>query len=792
MGGHFTTVTDFVLLTTSGVAAALSGQIWHHASILVYNAGVIAPRWIKNSFALMLAASRHISWRRRSRPEIVSLAVIALATAVAIQPLWQMGPTRGSDMAMAVYRVFELDRAFHNQVFYPRLGADLNFTYGAPLFLFYPPLASYIMLFYHWLGLGWVTAARAAATGILLASGLGAYGYARWLFADERAGLLSGLAYLLAPYLLTNIHERGAISESLALALLPWLFWTLHRSLVEVDRKWPWLAAGLVAALLLAHNITALFVMPLAAVYVLLLTWKRRAWSRLPMLLAAALLGLGLSAFYWLPALAERDETQIAGQMLGGIYQVDANLTPLHTLIQPGLAFDYTGDLRFHLSLWQALLGGAATAGLLVAPRRLRSNLGLLAGMVVLVLVLQLDASLPFWQGVPLARFIQFPWRLLGIAAFGVAMLLGSALTWPRLAGRGGWIALAGLAAAIICSSTWLLPLRYAADPHMLTDAEISVTGMFERGRELFTPFSDYLPASVMVDSRDLPTTRPPGEDTLPPLVSAPQMRVTIEKPWLLGLQVEAAVPFTLRLHRFYLPGWQVNVDGHGVPVSAGGRLGLVTAAVPAGSHAVTVRFSETPLRLAADILAVLSVLVWLGGLWWLRPRRSAWVASALALLLLAGLLVAHQGLGQTARQPVATPADLGDEVRLLGYDVPQASWRPGDDIPVRLYWLALAAPAGDYHVFLHLVAEDGATRVAQTDAAPVLGFSPTSRWEPGEVIVDEQVLHVDAGALPGHYLLLAGMYRPETAANLTVSGTDHVLPGDRLVLAPIEVTAGQ
>jgi uncharacterized membrane protein len=307
-----------------------------------------------------------LSWSRSALPGLV---FVGLGTIIAIWAFWQPGISSSADMLMGIYRVFELDQAWRNRLFYPRLGMELNFTYGAPLFEFYPPLVSYGTLVFHWTGLGLVEAAKAMFTLTLLIAGLGTYVYACWLFTDQRAALVSAAAYLFALYLLVNVYERGAAAEALALAFLPWTLWAFHRLLCEESRHWFWISAGLLALLILAHNITALFIMPLLVVYLSLLAWQRRSWKGLLAVGLAIVTGLALSAFYWLPALAERGYAQIELRMLTGAQKAEENLVFLNNLVQIRLSVDYWGPLRFRLSLWQALIGMVAVVGVVAQAK---------------------------------------------------------------------------------------------------------------------------------------------------------------------------------------------------------------------------------------------------------------------------------------------------------------------------------------------------------------------------------------------------------------------------------------
>jgi hypothetical protein len=131
-----------------------------------------------------------------------------------------------------------------------------------------------------------------------------------------------------------------------------------------------------------------------------------------------------------------------------------------------------------------------------------------------------------------------------------------------------------------------------------------------------------------------------------------------------------------------------------------------------------------------------------------------------------------------TPRRPqfgVPVGVTLGDQVKLLGYDLPVRQARPGETIWLTLYWEALAPMAESYQVFVHLY--DGEMR-AQADGAPGCDLYPTPRWEPREVVRDPHRVQLPANLPPGTYPLLVGMYRLVDGERLAVDGrTDNAIP---------------
>ena len=106
----------------------------------------------------------------------------------------------------------------------------------------------------------------------------------------------------------------------------------------------------------------------------------------------------------------------------------------------------------------------------------------------------------------------------------------------------------------------------------------------------------------------------------------------------------------------------------------------------------------------------------------------------------------------------------------------------------VTLTWQADSPPPADYTIFVHLTAPDGFIK-AQQDQPPFGGARPTSRWQAGERYADRYELTLDAGVTPGEYLLLAGMYDPETGERLAVlEGPTGPAPAT-VLLGRVEIT---
>jgi hypothetical protein len=108
----------------------------------------------------------------------------------------------------------------------------------------------------------------------------------------------------------------------------------------------------------------------------------------------------------------------------------------------------------------------------------------------------------------------------------------------------------------------------------------------------------------------------------------------------------------------------------------------------------------------------------------------------------------------------------LGEIIQLDGYSL-DISGESG--LNLTLFWQSKTIPPADYTLFVHLRNQDGVT-VAQRDGQPLNGAYPTSRWLPGETVVDPVVFPLPENLEAGTYDLLVGLYQLDTLARLPVA----------------------
>ena len=120
--------------------------------------------------------------------------------------------------------------------------------------------------------------------------------------------------------------------------------------------------------------------------------------------------------------------------------------------------------------------------------------------------------------------------------------------------------------------------------------------------------------------------------------------------------------------------------------------------------------------------------------------------------------------------------------IRLVGYDISATQVQAGDELVFRHYWQAEAPTKTPQHVYNHLL-NDKREIVAQVDYVPLWdNRRDSTTWDdPDEIMLGREFrLSVPPDLAPGDYLLVSGLYDPETWQRLrSAAGEDRIVIGE-------------
>lgn len=752
--------------------------------------------------------------------------LLALVTIVlsAIQPL-TYGLIPNSPEALShLYRLIALDHAVRYSGLWSRFVPGLAYGFGAPLFNLISPLYLYPFEALHLIGFSFTNALLIGMIGYMLIATFGAFLLGR-VWSSSLGGVLTAAGYLYAPYMLSVWPRSGDLSQYAALSLLPWVMWALWR-LGRIGKRVDFLLTIVIYTLfLLMHTSTTLICLPLLALYVLYLWWTSPdPPTALIRLAAAAIIPLGITAFFWVPILFEASYTRIGDlatlgtnpqETIGSIlhFPQTADLTRIassipRTLSWPLLILTFT---ETGFIAWQKFREGKETGHFWMIVFSL---------MTAICVIMATRLSMLLWMSFRPLSFLGSPHQFLGPASLLIAVLGSySAMRVVRqitsVFGKVLWAAL-----CVITIGAYSLPSLYGLYAPHPTATRIIDAQNFERytGRLATGIAGEYLPIwssespepdallGLYAESDIIPRLRPSSDVTQHVMrwqASAAYLELTVER------------ETTLIFNWLYFPGWWARIDGEIAVVSPIGPQGYLGVTVPQGDHIVEIGFGPTVLRLAAMIISGLFVLpaiifvvifprrLWLPhkkpslpDLYGTRPMLAGVILACLALFAIKALWLDHaqtpikqarfaRDISQGLQYPVEIT--FNHEIKLLGYDLTPQHAVAGRASDLTLYWQLADAPVQqDYSTVVYLRDSENQTLITLGSQHP--GGVPTSQWIPQLYAEEHLSLHIPEGTPPGVYSLHVGLYMPNQLTGLEAFDSSGASLGITAQLGRIEV----
>ncbi len=483
-------------------------------------------------------------------------------------------------------RLANLDLAVRQRHFPFRWATNLNHGFGYPVFNFNYYLPEFLSLIVSKANLSFETSLKIVIAGTYILGSLFWYLFLRRYF-KPLAAFCGGLFSLSAIYPLVVIWVRGSPGETLALALFPLILLFIKLYQAKPGRFKFFLTTILLFLFLLTHNITVLFGLPLIFLFSLL---NRRSWF---LNLAPFVLSLGLSLFFWLPVLLEKQFTYLKYFDSAGYL---AHFPSFLQLLYSSWGFGYSvlgtkDGFSFQLGPfhWAIVLIAIITFLFQKKIKKLTSVWLFFALTFLVYLFLTLPISGFIWRVLPVLNFIQYPWRLLLFVTLASVWLAAFVANQkPKL---GLFLALSATVYALIIAKpqggfNW--PNHY----YHLFPFTTTV------GQEAMPIWFDEAKNAPLYNSTDK-------------VVGADNFKLTLWQTQTHVYEITVDKDTAILEKTAYFPGWELKIDGQPAPIDYQNpdHPGLIGYQLTPGTHTIATTFTEhTPARRLGDSLSVISL----------------------------------------------------------------------------------------------------------------------------------------------------------------------------------------
>lgn len=514
-------------------------------------------------------------------------SLVIILFIVVLFPLLKSGLYQTHDAEANIARFAAYFQAFKDLQIPPRWAGTLNYGYGSPVLIFYYPLPGYLASLIHFLGLSFENTFKIIISISFVGSFFTFYLWSSG-FLKKNAALISALVYSLAPYHLLDLFVRGDVAELLALALVPLVLLLIDKTAKKASLSTIALGGILYALLITAHNgISLIF----SVVFVLYIFIKAKSYKEILSCCLILLTGLGLSSFFWLPALFESPYVN-ARLFVGDIYRF--NFPSVPSLIYSNWGFGPDVNKIGGLSPQIGIVPFLATIASFLVLIKKKQGKNVVFWFIIFSVIFFMTTSYAsfIWNKIYFLKLLEFPWRLTAVSSFAAAVLTGylcNILSFKKC------ILLALFFLISIAPFVRVLPTYVAhADNYYLS---YNGTTYYHGEASPKWTAGDFGNAPKKL----MEIIGGSGKINNIHKLTDKQTFTTFSKDVLQILD-----------NTVYFPGWQVRVDGKKVPIQFQdmNHRGLITFNVPSGKHSVRIEFKETPIRLFSDIISLISLVL--------------------------------------------------------------------------------------------------------------------------------------------------------------------------------------
>ncbi len=459
----------------------------------------------------------------------------------------------------------------------------LNSNYGYPVLNFLYPLPFYLAEIPKAAGLNFADSIKFVFAASTIFSSIAMFWALSQRFS-QAASFAASVVYLFIPYRFVDLYVRGSLGESLAFAVVPLCLGAIFKIASGKKIYYPLLSLSL-ALLIISHNVMAVLFLPIFFIVSVALVKKDKVY-----LLGAFLLGILMASFFAVPALFDLKLVKLSTIKVGNPLD---HLSSLKDLIIPKWGYGPTpgGNNPLPTQIGIVPLFIAVAALLLQISKKGKDHIvKLFLITFILVIFLMSKLSAFFWANFPFSDLIQFPWRLLSLIALISAYLTAYVVDESK---NKKILVIIIVVASILATILYIKPkaVTYNDD------------GFYSTNEGTTTVRDEYLPLWVKQQ-------KPTRANTKIELPQNAQIQNLSIRPTLYSATINSPSDANIQVNSIYFPGWIVTVDNKKTPINVLDDFGLINFQLPAGKHEVIIKYTESPVATAADIVSIVAVLI--------------------------------------------------------------------------------------------------------------------------------------------------------------------------------------
>lgn len=473
-----------------------------------------------------------------------------------------------------------------------RWAGQFHYGYGTPIFNFVAPLPYLFSLPFILFGIHPEAVFRIGLVTTYLVAGAGMFLLSRKITNSLLLGWFGMILYQYAPFRLVDMNVRGNIGSLWAYAAAPFLLYGILMNLRQKHSvRYRLMITGATFFLALSHTIMG-FVFILLGIGMIII--RKASFISKTLCVFFVLVGLGASAFFWLPAIIEQRFTN------GYLFTKDVfrdHLVPWYMFFVPNPLNAQSlrmAEVSVQLGLFHVLGLGLMILTVIRAMRKKRIPLEVftLTLLSLAVLIFMTPTSTYLWEHVSLIQQLQFPWRFLGVLSLTISLGIILALRHSPIIGSRILLIIC-IATAISTAYFWKPPQGFFAPRERI---------FYETYPKSTNYFSEY--NSIWMASE-------PEKKPLSPVKiidgKGDIIRATIGSTRH-DYDIQAQSDVRILDNTLFFPGWKVFVNNEEkvIQFQDPAYPGLITFEMPQGDNRVLVLYAGTKIQTLSTVVSIL------------------------------------------------------------------------------------------------------------------------------------------------------------------------------------------